>query len=834
MNTDKTTLADIRRNLWLVGLISAALLLSSSTDAAPRKPKRQEPAPEVTAQVLEKRLADETLTAQDRSSLSVALARTYHQLKDFEREAEVLEDALAAGIKDTTLAGEADYYLGRTYEALGKNESAIDEFLTVWKQYPDCAYRPHAGMELGDLTLLASNTVEATEWYQAVVDFQPKGKLGFLARDKLRAMAKGVSAEEITDESHRPVFEKDQIRRLDQYLYSQLYDKADALARQLTTSATNAQLRAAMSYHLAHHYWMYGDVEGADRFLDDALGTTGSRHGACLILAGHVKRALGQTDAALKYYQQAIAAAPAKEMTITAYQQSTRLLSKSGREADALAVAAAGRQAFTGKPELAAYLNRIANTLRDRADLQWKDYAAQTAATATNEVARRALMLLARDARTRGDWSAAEQFYQQLLSRPTGDWRSGVDMQVRLLEAQLRQSNLSAATVTEGALLAAAKNQPETVQAYVLYRLGKIWQANGRSDKAENGWSQIHAQYPATRIAGMAEVQLARLYESRGDLASAVSMYEAFLKNAETVPRYQLRAYANLFRLKDALGDPVSASSMLDSAKALALQTNDAELELSLAQYFLQRSDRATAKQLLDAGVANVEVMIRTEKSAQKRLWWEYLITRRLDDFQEYGRLADRAAKLEPGLLQNPLLDASMRNAMYCYLMRALEVSGRWPEAEALCQQAIQATPEDSMRLAHVLYRLAQQARNRGESSKVRQFALDAFREVPTSYISQYMYLHLAVEDFNAGRYADALSKTADLEQAVPVSSLAPPGWRESFRWDCQYVKGRCLKSTGTVTIGQQLVTEAIANKSSLAATYPLQEPSTPLSKPSQ
>lgn len=828
MNTNRALSTNLSGRLWLIGLTGVALLLASPGEASPRKPKYQEPAPEITAQALEQSLADETLSRQEFSQSSVSLARIYYQLKEFDREAEVLEDALAAGITDTNLACRAHYYLGRTYEALGADEQAANEFLTVWDQCPGCDYHLNAAMEIGDLTLLASNTVDATQWYEAVRDLQPMSKLAFLARDKLRALTNGVSAEVITDESHRPVFQKEQFHRLDQYLYSQLHDKAEAQAQQLSDSATTAPLRAAMSYHLAHHYWMYGDVEGAGRFVTNALQTTGERHVQALILAGHIARALGQTDTALGYYHQAITAAPKQELTITAYQQSTRLLYKSGQPAAALALAASGAQAFSGKPELAAYLDRIANTLRDRAEPQWTNYAAQVAATTTSELGRRALMQLANHAQLRGDWAGTEQLYRHLVARPGKNWRSNADMQLHLLAAQVHQTNRVASAKTEVALRNSVKNTSDAAEAYVLYRLGKIWMSNGQTNNAEAAWQQFLREFPQTHWSGMAQIHLARLYESQGNLTNAVSLYETFLQNSEAAPHFRLRAYANLFRLKNALGDPVSASAMLDKAKTLALQSKNAGLELSLAQYFLHRSDTNTAQQLLSAGISGAEAMIRTEKDPQKRLRLEYLIIRRLDDFHKYAQLGDRAAKIDMALLQNPNLDTTMRLAVHCYLMRGLEASGRWDQAEALCQQVIQLLPEDSARLGHVLYRLAQQARNRGQTNLVSQFAQQAFREVPTSYISQYMYLHLAVDDFNAGQYTSALSKVAELQQAVPVSRLAPKGWAASYRWDCQYVQGYCLRALGNTKLGQQLIAQAIAQQPSVAQEYTLVRSATP------
>lgn len=816
------------RRICTVFLLMGLVGFAAAVSAAPRKPRRQENAPEIRVQILEQQLADPTLSPGERARLCLELASNDYRLKDFADEAEVLEDALAAGITNATLAADAHYYLGRTYEALGEPEQAVDQFDTVWQQYPDSHHHLNAAMELGDLSLLASNTETATEWYETIVDQQPRSKLAFLARDKLLAMTNGVSAVEITDESHRPVYLNQQFRRLDQYLYSQLYDKAGALAQQLTATATNTQERAALSYQLAHHYWMYGHVEGAGAFVANALQTTGDRHVKALILAGHVTRSLGQTEAALGYYQQAITLAPSKEMTITAYQQSTRLLCKSGHDSAAQAVAAAGKQAFTGKPQLAAYLDRMANTLRDRANPQWTNYAAQVAATATNEVGRRALMQLANNARLRGDLTGARQFYQRLVARPGKEWRSNADMQLRLLDVQLQQTNRVAAAIAEAAFLGSETNAPDTVRAYKLYRLGKVLASNGQTANAATRWQQVLSQYPSSGFRSLAQVQLAQLYESTGDLTNAVTMYQTYVQNPETAPRFKLRAYADLIRLKRALGDPISAGSLLDNAKTLALQTKDAELQLNLAQYFLHSSHTNVASQLLEMGITNAEAAIRVEKDPQKRLWWEYLIVRRLDDFQQYARLGDRAATIDLSLLQNPLLDRTMRFATYCYLMRGMERSGRWPKAEALCQQVIQTIPEDSVRLGHVLYRLSQQARNRGETNLVYQFAEEAFREVPTSYISQHMYLHLAMDDFNAGRYTNALNRIAQLEEAVPVSRVFSPGWAASYRWDCQYVKGHCLKAMGNATAGQKLIVEAVMRKSSVAQSYNLLQPATP------
>jgi hypothetical protein len=57
---------------------------------------------------------------------------------------------------------------------------------------------------------------------------------------------------------------------------------------------------------------------------------------------------------------------------------------------------------------------------------------------------------------------------------------------------------------------------------------------------------QILTTYCATGVAGMAQVQLARLYESRGDPTSAVAMYEVFLQRPETAPHFKLHAYGHV------------------------------------------------------------------------------------------------------------------------------------------------------------------------------------------------------------------------------------------------------------------------------------------------
>ena len=166
----------------------------------------------------------------------------------------------------------------------------------------------------------------------------------------------------------------------------------------------------------------------------------------------------------------------------------------------------------------------------------------------------------------------------------------------------------------------------DDAKAYTLYRLGKIQESNGQTNNAQAEWQQVLKQFPQTTVYGMAQVHLAKLYESQGDLTNAVSMYQAYLQNSEVALRYRLRAYASLFRVENALGAPDSAISMLQNAQATALQTKDAELELSLAQYFLHNNDTNVANQFLDAGITNTEAAIQAEPSAQKRLWWEYLI----------------------------------------------------------------------------------------------------------------------------------------------------------------------------------------------------------------
>ena len=623
----------VRALRCLLCLIIPALAAS----AGARKPRRQENAPEIRAQLLQQKLADPTLSSDERAKLSVDLAIIDYRLKDFGDEVEVLQDALATGTTNVMLVANAHYYLGRAYEALGDGEQAIAEFDIVWQQYPNSRYELNAAMELGDLLLVAGDSESATDWYQTIISQQPTAKLAFLARDKLRAMTAGEGATEITDESHRPVYLKEKFRRLDQYLYSHLYDKADALANEMAGAPTNAAAQASMSYHLAHHYWMYGNADGADRFLAQSVTTTGDRQVQALILAGHVKRALGQMDAALGYYEQAIAAAPAEEKTITAYQQSVRLLLRAGRQADAQTLMAAGQQAFASSGELPAYLNRIAGVLRDQADPRWRDYAAQVAATATNEVARRALIELAVDARMRRDWVGVESFYRQAATRPSKSWRSNVDAQVRLLEAQLNQTNTVGATQTEQALLSSAPALPtDDARAYAIYRLGKIWLANGHANTAAVRWQQIVSSYPSTALAGMAQVHLATLAEAGGNLTNAVTWYQAFLSRPDTLPQYKLHAYANLIRLEQALGSASQAALHLGDVQSAALQSHDAELQLDIAQYLWQHSDQGLASQLLEAGLTNAEAQVKAEPDPHKRLRREYMIARRLDAFEDY------------------------------------------------------------------------------------------------------------------------------------------------------------------------------------------------------
>src|SRR5579862_6090919 len=210
------------------------IAFSVTVSAAQRKPQRQENAPEIRAQILQQQLGDTTLSPEQRARLYIDLAVTQYHLKDFSDEALVLEEALATGTTNVTLVSSAHYYLGRTYQALGETEQAATEFDTVWQQYPTSQYQLHAAMELGDLSLQAGDPEAAMEWYHTIISNKPLVRLSFLARDKLRALSNGVSAAEITDESHRPLYIKEKFRLLDQYLYSRLDDKADALATQLS------------------------------------------------------------------------------------------------------------------------------------------------------------------------------------------------------------------------------------------------------------------------------------------------------------------------------------------------------------------------------------------------------------------------------------------------------------------------------------------------------------------------------------------------------------------------------------------------------------------------
>jgi tetratricopeptide (TPR) repeat protein len=832
--------------------------------AAPRKPRRQENAPEIRAQIFQQQLSNPALSPDQRARLSIDLAIADYQMKDFQDEADVLEGALAVGVTNATLVANANYYLGRTYEALGENEQAVGQFDIVWQHFSSSQYSLNAAMELGDLTLQSGDAQAAAEWYHTIIDQQPTAKLAFLARDKLRAMSNGVSAAEITDESHRPVYLTEQLRRLDQYLYSQLYDKADTLAQELVAGTTNAAARNAMSYHLTHHYWMYGYAEGAQKFLASAVNTTGNRHVQALILAGHIERALGQTDAALGYYQQAIVAAPAGAETITAYQQSTRLLLRSGREADGLALAAAGQQAFALSGKLPAYLYRISGVLRDRGDSQWPVYATQMVAAATNELARTVLMQLANDARLRRDWADVEGFYNELAARPSKSWRSNVDAQIRLLEAQLNQTNSIGAAQTDQALQTLASSpstgtnqvlvttqmsarstlppppgstintgqaSPPTssslptddARAYTIYRLGKIWLVNGQTNNAIARWQLVLSTYPSATYAGKAQVQLAELAEANGNLTNAAALYQAFLSRADTPVRYQLRVYADLIRIEEELGDTANANLNLQSVQAAALQSGDAELQLNIAQYLWQHSDKTLANQLLQVGLTNAVSQVQTVTDPHKRLWWEYLVARRLDAFYDYGQLAQYVGQFQPDF-QNKALNDWTRYASYYLLIRAMERTGQIAQAQALCQNLVSSLPDDSAFVGHILYRMSQEAKVQGDAVSVRNLAIAAFQQQPTtSHFAQLMYLETATEDFNAGNYADALAKVSQLQNALPMSS--DKDWAAHFRWDCQYVEGRCLVAQGNTAAGQPLVTEALAQKPVLPYVVHLVEP---------
>jgi TolA-binding protein len=833
-----------------------ALAFSFAVGAAQRKPKRQENAPQIRAQLIQMELANPTLSTDQRARLFIDLALADYHLRDFSDEALVLEDALATGTTNATLLSNAHYYLGRAYQSLGETQEAEGEFDTLWQQYPTSQYQLYAAMQLGNLALDAGDSDTATEWYHTIISNQPLAKLAFLARDRLRDMSNGVSVAEITDESHRPVYLKEQFRLLDQYLYSQLNSNANALAQQLSTAPTNAALGAAMSYHLVHHYWMYGNAEGAVPFLNQSLNTTGSRHVQALILAGHVERALNQMSAALGYYGQAIAAAPTEPRTISAYQQSVRLLLRAGQEPEALAVASAGQQAFASSSKLPAYLDRISTALRYAADPQWRNYAGQVVATATNELARRALMQLANDARLRRDWPDTAAFYQQLTARPSRSWRSNVDAQIHLIEAQLRQTNTVGAAQTQSALLSsvlslssgvpntsnttvAATNSASVSSAdtiggtnttpiqptvspslppsdgppYALYRLAKICLANGQTNQAAAQWQQVVGSYPSTPYAGMAEFELARLAEGTGNLTNALALYQAFLSLPETPSRYQFYAYANVIRLQQALGETASATLNLQTVQTTALRSQDAELQLMIVQYLWQLSDKTLANQLLQAGLTNAMAQVQTTIDPHKRLWWEYLIARRLTSFWKYDQLAQCASQFQPDL-QNKALADRERYASYYLLIRALEKTGQSSQVQALCQNLVSSLPDDSMFIGHILYRMSQEAKAQGNTVSVRDLAAAAFQAQPTtSVFGQQMYLETAVEDFNAGNYTNAMAKAIQLEQAVSMSSAKVKDWAAHFRWDCQYLQGRCLVAQGNTAAGQPLVVEALAKE---------------------
>lgn len=817
----------IRRQLkkeleWtLLAVFFLAIGLHLPADAQ-RGPQQREHAPEIRVQILEKRLVEPGSSSAQSARIALDLALTLYEAGDFEREVEVLEEAIEAGIPNSRLAADAHYYLGRTYQALGQNEWAADEFDTVWRQYRDTRYAYHAALQLGDLMLGKGYDDMATEWYNVIISGKPRDGIAFLARDKIRDLAAGISVEEIIDESGRPVYFKDQIKRLNQYLYSRMYDKADELAGELIHTRENPALRAAMHHHMAHHYWMYGDVEGANRFVPEMLHVRGTRRISALILAGHIKRALGERDEAIDYYAEAIELAPDHSITVSAYQQSVRLLLRQGRASEALALAARGRNEYARHTKLSAYLDRVSNTLRASAHPEWRHYAELVSQTSVTHRGYQALQKLARDARLRNDWEQAEEFNRRLVARDGTNDRHGIDTRMALLTSLLQQGKASESAVLVRSWVRHLESQAgEADRPYGLYRLGRTLYSAGQAEAAETYWRQAVEQYPHSRYAAMAQVNLARSFEERGSLEEALEAWEEYLRMSESEPRFALRAYAQLIRLNHELGRGEGTLDLLSQAQLLAAQARDAELQLNLAQYYLRQGLRELGREMLERGVEDADAHLKTVDDDNERLWWEYLIARRLQDFRAHGRIAERLSGVEMELLQNPALNDDLRFLCYFAYIRAMEYSGQWREAEAAAVRAVESMPAGSRRLGDIAYRVYEQARARADNVSVREWATVAFNELPTDHLAQYMFLQLAVEDFNDARLDEALDKVTRLEKAVPMSQR--PGWAEHFRWDIAYLKGRSLSAMGQEMDGGRLMEEALRNKPRMVLPLTLQ-----------
>ena len=89
---------------------------------------------------------------------------------------------------DSSLADNAQYWIGESYYALQEYDEAILEFDVVRKQYPDGDKVPAAWLKIGYAFAELGNRVDARLMLQEVINRYPRSKEAEKAQEKIRAL----------------------------------------------------------------------------------------------------------------------------------------------------------------------------------------------------------------------------------------------------------------------------------------------------------------------------------------------------------------------------------------------------------------------------------------------------------------------------------------------------------------------------------------------------------------------------------------------------------------------------------------------------------------------
>jgi tetratricopeptide (TPR) repeat protein len=351
----------------------------------------------------------------------------------------------------------------------------------------------------------------------------------------------------------------------------------------------------------------------------------------------------------------------------------------------------------------------------------------------------------------------------------------------------------------------------------VLYRLGKIWLANAQPSKAETLWQQILTAYPATGMARMAQLQVARLYESKGDLQVAISAYQTYLEmlaREEDTRYYRLAAYAHLIDLQNRTGRATLSAQLAQNALDTARSTGDPELLLDLSQYYWRSGHKELGKQLLQDGLHALAPMQKQGGTGGDLLRLEFKIFRRLYELGEYRTLLERWRNLE-ALRDDPTTRRHYWGCCAYYAALSLHRQGDIRSAKLLLSSGLEALESDAELTAQFVSALAMYTHWSEGVETARPLYEWAIAEQPRSVVANFGLLYLAVWEFNEGRVIEALSKA---ERILAVTKLKK-GWRDTgdLLWSAQYVRGCCLKEMGMHREATALIAEAKRQKPNLA-----------------